>query len=69
MAGIVRRKDDIGRRKTNQVTRYAKTTEEEGTRKTENEIQEKTTAERRIGASRNKGQTTVCCRIARRDFA
>ena len=65
----MRRKDDTGRRRTDQVRRYAKTTEEEGKRKTENEIQEKTTAERTIGASRNKGQATVCCRIARRGFS
>jgi hypothetical protein len=65
----VRRKDDTGRKGTDQVRRYAKTTEEEGTGKTENEIQQKTTAEWTIGAFRNKGQAMACCRITRREFS
>jgi hypothetical protein len=37
--------------------------------KAENEIQTKTTAERTIGAFRNKGQAIVCSRITRREFS
>jgi hypothetical protein len=65
----VRRKDDTGRRGTDQVRRHAKITEEEGTGKTENETQQKTTAERTIGTFRNKEQSMVCCRITRREFS
>ena len=65
----MRRKDDTGRRETDQVRRYAKTTEEEGTGKTGKEIQQKTTAERTIGSFLKKGQAIMCCLITRREFS
>lgn len=68
-SGIVRRIDDTECKGTDQVRRYAKTTEEKGRGENENEIQQMTTAKWTIGCFHNKGQAIVCCRITRREFS
>jgi hypothetical protein len=67
-SGIVRRIDDTECRGTDQVRRYAKTTEKKGKGENENEIQQMT-AKRTIRSFRNKGQAIVYCLITRREFS